>query len=113
MADPFTITPLEGLYVLRAGGAVIGESQRALALRQGKEPERIYLPREDIAMAFLEQSDRRTSSPDKGEARYYTIVAKSGPIENAGWSYEEPAEAAEAIRGHLAFDHERVTVERL
>lgn len=113
MADGMTITPLEGLYVLRAGGAVIAETTRALGLKEGPLPEVVYFPREDIGMEFLERSDRRTRCHRKGEASYYTIVAKSGPIENAGWSYEEPLEAAEPIRGHIAFAHERVTVERL
>ncbi|MEM9145113.1 MAG: DUF427 domain-containing protein [Pseudomonadota bacterium] len=113
MSDAFTLSPIPRLVVVRAGGAIIGESRNALSLKEGRLPERIYIPREDIGMAFLEPSETRTRCPHKGEAQYYSIVAKSGPIPDAGWSYEDPVPAAEAIRGHLAFSHEKVTVEAL
>ncbi len=109
----FTIEPAAGVYVVRAGGAVIAETSNALILREGGHEPVIYLPRDDIGMAFLERSEKRTRCPHKGEATYYHVIAKSGPIEDAGWSYEDPIAGAEAIRGHLAFAHERVAVERL
>lgn len=113
MSDRFTIEPAPGVHVVRAGGAVIAETKAALVLReQGHEPV-IYFPRADVGMFFLDRSATVTHCPHKGDATYYHIVAKSGPIEDAGWSYETPLEAAAAIAGHLAFAHERVTVERV
>ncbi len=110
---PFTIEPATGVHVVRAGGAVIAESHNALILRESGHEPVVYIPRADIGMAFLERSETRTRCPHKGEASYYHVIAKSGPIEDAGWSYEAPIPAAEAIRDHLAFAHERVAVERL
>ena len=113
MADKFTIRPGAGMHVVRAGGAVIAESDRVLILdEEGYDPV-VYFPREDIGMAFLDPSDTRTTCPHKGEARYFHIGAKSGRIADAGWSYEAPVAGAEPIAGHIAFAHERVTVERL
>jgi uncharacterized protein (DUF427 family) len=113
MVERFTIEPAPGVHVVHAGGAVIAETKDALVLREeGYEPA-IYFPRADIGMVFLEPSETRTHCPHKGDARYFHIAAKSGLIEDAGWSYEDPQPAAEAIRGHIAFRHERVTVERL
>ena len=113
MSGTFTVKPAKGMQVVRAGGAVIAESRDALLLEEeGHEPV-VYFPREDIGMAFLDPSQTRTTCPHKGEAIYFHIVAKSGPIEDAAWSYEAPVEGAEAIRGHIAFRHERVAVERL
>jgi len=113
MAGEFTIRPAGGLQVVRAGGAVIGESRNALVLEEdGHEPV-VYFPRADIGMAFLDDSETRTRCPHKGEARYFHIAAKSGRIADAGWSYETPVAGAEAIAGHIAFAHERVAVERL
>ncbi len=113
MSEPFTIAPAEGLHVLRAGGAVIAETKDALVLKEPGYDPVIYFPREDVGMAFLDRSETVTTCPHKGRATYYHIVAKSGPIADAGWSYEDPVEGAEALRGRIAFAHERVAVERL
>jgi len=113
MSAPFTLAPGAGLYVVRAGGAVIGESRAVLVMDEPGYERVVYFPREDIGMAFLDPSDTRTTCPTKGEARYFHIVAKSGRIGDAGWSYERPVPGAEPIAGHIAFAHERVTVERV
>ena len=113
MSDHMRIHKAEGVWVVRAGGAVIAESRNALELEEGDHPAVIYFPREDVAMAFLDASDSRTTSPGKGEARYFTIRAKSYDIPDAAWSYEAPAAGAEKIAGHLAFHTDKVTVEQL
>ncbi len=109
-----TITPAEGTWVVRAGGAVIGESSRALELSEGEMPFVIYFPREDIAMAFLDATDHKTSCPHKGQASYFSIMSKSKTYENAVWSYESPKEEVAAIKDHLAFYvQDGVAVERV
>ncbi len=113
MAGDIRIREASGTWVVRAGGAVIGETKQALELSEGSYPPVIYFPREDIAMAFLDPSDKQTVCPFKGAANYFTIAAKSGPINDAAWSYESPKEGMEAIAGHLAFYPDKVTVERL
>lgn len=113
MNGKFTIAPAAGLYVARAGGAVLAETRRALVLSEdGHEPV-IYFPREDVGTEFLDRSETRTNCPWKGEAAHYHIAAKSGVIRDAAWSYEDPKPAAEAIRGYIAFYPEKVTVEQL
>ena len=113
MADQIKITPAGGTWVVRAGGAVLGESDRALELVEGDYPPVIYFPREDIAMAFLEASETTARCPQKGEARFFTIHAKSGPVTDAAWSYESPNEGFEEIAGHLAFYTSSVAVEQV
>ncbi len=109
-----TIAPAEGTWVVRAGGAVIGESKNALALSEGDYPEVIYFPRDDIEMAFLEPTDHSTTCPYKGVASYFSIIAKSGEIANAVWSYQDPIDGVGAIKDHLAFFvNDKVTVERV
>lgn len=113
MSDRFTIEPAPGVHSVRAGGAILVESRKALLLKErGYEPV-VYFPRADVGMAFLERSEKTTHCPHKGDTVYFHIVAKSGLIENAGWSYEAPLPGAEEIAGHIAFAHERVTVERI
>ncbi len=113
MSEKFTITPATGVYVMRAGGAVLAETSRALILHEaGLEPV-VYFPRADAGMEFLDPSDTRTTCPHKGEATHYHIAAKSGPIRDAAWSYEAPLAGAAAIAGYLAFYGEKATVEAL
>jgi uncharacterized protein (DUF427 family) len=113
MADHITIRPATGTWVVRAGGAVLGESKNALELHEGGAPAVIYIPREDIAMAFLDQTETTSTCPHKGIATYYSIIAKSGEIKDAGWSYEDPYEAVAAIKGHLAFYPTKAAVEEV
>jgi uncharacterized protein (DUF427 family) len=112
MASHITITPASGRYVIRAGGAVIGETSNALELREGSYPPTIYVPRDDVAMAFLDRSDRETSCPHKGVASYYSVVLPTGRVDNAIWTYESPKDDVADIAGYLAFYTDRVTVER-
>jgi uncharacterized protein (DUF427 family) len=112
MADHIKIRLAPGTYVIRADGAVIGETARALELTEGSYPPVIYVPREDVAMALLDASDRQTTCPWKGEASYYSIVTGSRVLKDAVWSYERPTDEMAEIAGHLAFYTDRVTVIR-
>ncbi|MEM9710280.1 MAG: DUF427 domain-containing protein [Pseudomonadota bacterium] len=114
MADHIKIRPAGGTWVVRAGGAVLGESSNALELTEGAYPPVIYIPRGDIAMAFLEPSDKRSTCPHKGDATHYSIVTKSTVLKDAAWSYESPKDGVGDIAGHLAFyPSETVAVEQL
>lgn len=113
MADHITIRPASGNWTVRAGGAVLGESSNALELIEGDYPPVIYFPRADIAMAFLEPSETTSTCPHKGVASYFSIVAKSGPIKDAVWSYENPHEGVAPIKDHLAFYPSKVAVEEV
>ncbi len=111
MAQNITIHPAAGTFVVRAGGAVLGETTQALELIEGDRPSVIYIPRSDIAMAFLEATKTTTTCPRKGVASYYSIIAKSGEIADAAWSYEDPLPDIAAIKDYLAFDIDKVAVE--
>ena len=114
MAGHIKIRKVDGLWVVRSGGAVLGESRNVLEMCEGDYPEVIYFPREDIAMVFLDRADKTTHCPHKGDASYYTIVNKSSRTENAVWSYETPLEGVARIKGYLAFyTGDGVTVERI
>lgn len=114
MADHITIKKATGTWAVRAGGAVLGESNDALELVEGSYAPVIYFPRGDIAMAFLDESDSTSHCPHKGDARYFSIVTKSRTLENAVWSYEEPRAGVSEIKDHLAFySSEDITVEQI
>jgi len=113
MADHIKVHKATGKWVVRAGGAVLGESKNALELTEGDYPPVIYFPRADFAMALLEQTATATTCPYKGVATYYAIHTKSGVIDDAAWSYEDPNDGVSAIKDHLAFYPDKVTVEQL
>lgn len=114
MGSDIKIRKATGTWVVRAGGAVLGESANALELEEGSLPPVIYFPRSDIAMAFLERTKKSTHCPKKGDASYFSIVTKSTVLADAVWSYETPFSAAAEIKDHLAFyAGDSVTVEQL
>ena len=111
MAGKITIEPARSTIVVRTADAVIAESRNALVLREEGHPPVYYLPRTDIAMEFLDRSDKITHCPHKGDATHYHIVGVGGAIENVAWSYEAPKPSAEAIAGYLAFYPENLAIE--
>lgn len=111
MADHIKLRNASGTYSIRAAGAVLGESSNVVELSEGSHEPVLYVPRADLAMALFDKTDHSTHCPHKGDASYFTFQAKSGPIANAAWSYENPKEGLEAISGHLAFYADKVTVE--
>ena len=112
MSENIKIRKAEGKWTVRAGGAVLGESLEALEVVEGEGSPVIYFPRGDIAMAFLDESGTVTTCPYRGEAKHYSINTKSTVIEDAGWSYGSPVEDLSALKDHLAFYGEKVTIAR-
>ena len=108
------IRKADGTWTVRAGGAVLAESQNALELSEGDYPAVIYFPRDDIAMAFQDETDHSSHCPHKGDASYFSIITKSQTLKNAAWSYEAPHEEVSRIKDHLAFyASDTVTVEQI
>lgn len=114
MADHIKLRKADGVWSVRSGGAVLGESSNVLEMSEGDHAPVYYFPRDDIAMAFLERSTKVTHCPHKGDASHYSIMNRSATIENGAWSYEAPLDAMTAITGHIAFyPHHDVQVERI
>lgn len=111
--ETLKVAPAAGLIVVRAGGAVLAETEAALetASEDPETPTR-WLPLADAGI-FLDRTEAVKTIPGVGEARGYDIVAKSGPIPLAAWAVESPAAGAEALKDHVTFKHEKVAVERL
>ncbi len=112
-APTITIVPANGTVVVRAAGAVVAESNRALVLTEGDKPPVYYLPREDAGIEFMDRSDKVTTCPWKGDASHFNLVTKSGQIVDAAWSYENPLPGLTKIQGHLGFYKDKVTIEVL
>lgn len=63
----------------------------------------VYFPPEALHRARFRESDTRTVCPWKGVASYYDVVVDGKVNRDAAWYYPEPSEAAEKIRGLVAF----------
>lgn len=113
MADHIHIRQSPATWVVRTADAVIAESQAALEMSEGDYPAVIYFPREDVAMAFLEKSDKLTRCPYKGDATHYSVSVPGATLDSAAWSYEDPKPEMAQIAGHLAFYTNKVNVEKL
>jgi uncharacterized protein (DUF427 family) len=107
---PITVTKNPKRVVVTAGGTVIADTRDALTLREANYPPVQYIPRADTTIAAFERTNHSTYCPYKGDASYFSIPGIDRG-ENAIWSYEAPYEAVAAIRNHLAFYPDRVTIE--
>ncbi|WP_179400822.1 DUF427 domain-containing protein [Burkholderia guangdongensis] len=105
---PITIERNPSRVTVTAGGQVIADTRDALTLREALYPAVFYIPRQDVDMARLERTDRATYCPYKGDCAYFSIPSIGERGVNAVWTYENPYEAVDAIRGRLAFYPDRV-----
>jgi uncharacterized protein (DUF427 family) len=111
MPEHIAIRPAHGRYVVRAGGAIIGETSQALEVTEGNRPPVIYVPRKDVAMALLDRTEQQSACPLRGTASYFSLVTPAARLENAALSYEAPRGEAKGIAGYMAFQSDQVTVE--
>lgn len=79
-------------------GAVIAESDDTLVV-EGNH----YFPAASVQPAYLRPSDTTTVCPWKGTANYYTLEVDGRRNPDAAWYYAQPKDAAQAIRGRIAF----------
>lgn len=107
---PITIARNPRRVVVTAHGTVIADTRDALTVREANYPPVQYIPRTDTTIVAFERTDHATWCPYKGEASYFSIPGIERG-ENAIWTYETPHGAVAAIRNHLAFYPDRVTVE--
>lgn len=105
---PITIEPCVDRIVARVTGHTIADTRHALILREASYPPVWYIPREDVDLTLLERSALSTYCPYKGDCSYYGIPVGGAKSKDAIWSYETPYAAAEPIRGHFAFNPNRV-----
>jgi uncharacterized protein (DUF427 family) len=63
----------------------------------------LYFPLQSVRAELLRDSDTHTICPWKGTASYYDLVVDGAVNRDAVWYYPEPKEAAQQIRGRVAF----------
>jgi len=108
---PITVGPHAGPVTVRAGSVQVATTDRALELREASYPPVFYVPIDDVDRDLLRDATHHTYCPYKGDASYYDIVVPgSDSLDGAVWYYPDPYPAVAAIRDHVAFYPDRVTV---
>jgi len=87
-------------------GKVIAESDKFETVEGN-----VYFPPETIKREFFKPSQTHTICPWKGTASYYTVEVDGKANKDAAWYYPETKEAANNIKGYIAF-WRGVTVEK-
>ena len=109
------IKPVKGRVRVLLDGQVLAESAQALrVLEAGRDlyDPVVYFPAADVRVT-LSPAAKRTVCPLKGQATYLDLAAERGraAVPEIAWSYRETFDFAAALKGRVAFDAARVTVE--
>ncbi|WP_306117891.1 MULTISPECIES: DUF427 domain-containing protein [unclassified Roseitalea] len=68
----------------------------------------IYIPRSDATTSLDAVAGKSTHCPLKGDASYFGFEG-----EEIAWTYDRPLEGSQVLKGYLAFDPEKVTIEEI
>jgi uncharacterized protein (DUF427 family) len=82
----------------RWNGAVIARSDDTVVV-EGNH----YFPADAVDPAVLRPSETHTTCPWKGVASYYSLEVDGKQNKDAAWYYPETKQAADNIRGRIAF----------
>jgi len=63
----------------------------------------VYFPPDAVRPEHLRPSGTHTVCSWKGTASYYDVVAAGQTNRDAAWYYPEPKDAAQRIKGYVAF----------
>ncbi len=79
-------------------GEIIAESDNTVVVESNH-----YFPAESVKTELLEKSGNDYQCPWKGHCDYYNLTVNGETLNDAGWMYPEPSDAAKEITGHYAF----------
>ncbi len=105
-----TFEPLESRVTIEIDGVTVADSTGAIALHEGDLPVRYYLPKEDVRLDLLSETDSTSRCPWKGRARYWSAEINGGTHHDVAWGYEEPLDGAVEIAGRICFYNHRVDI---
>jgi len=89
-------------------GVLLAESRRPVLLFETGIATRFYLPRDDVRMQLLGDSDTVSQCPYKGRASYYSAQVGSELVPDIAWTYTFPVPEAPRLEQLIAFFDERV-----
>jgi uncharacterized protein (DUF427 family) len=111
--DPYTridITPSSRRVRVEIDGVTVADSTNGSFLFETGLPTRYYLPKVDVRQDLFTPTDRATSCPYKGTARYWSVGVNGSSLENVVWGYDTPLPESQKIAGLVAFYNEKVDI---
>jgi class 3 adenylate cyclase/uncharacterized protein (DUF427 family) len=99
----FTFEPYPHRVRAVFAGVTVVDSDAVMVLEETRLAPVHYFPREHVRMDLMRPTEYRTHCPFKGNASYWTLEADGRVAENAMWSYEDPVEEGQSIKGYVAF----------
>jgi uncharacterized protein (DUF427 family) len=85
------------------GGVIVANSAHVMLLHEFGRLPVFYFPLQHVRMDLMEETSRRSYSPLKGEASYWTIRVGDHVAEDAAWSSPSPLPDGPPIKDYLAF----------
>jgi uncharacterized protein (DUF427 family) len=108
---PLDITPTGKRVTVHVNGELVADTFQALTVRESNYPKVQYIPFEDLVDRLLVRTTTSTYCPYKGEASYYSVKTDAGQVrDDVIWTYEQPHEAAAAIKNHVAFYPDKANI---
>jgi uncharacterized protein (DUF427 family) len=89
-------------------GVLLAESRRPVLLFETGIATRFYLPRADVKLDRLQESDTITQCPYKGRASYYSARIGDELVPDLAWTYTFPVPEAPRLEQLIAFFDEHV-----
>jgi uncharacterized protein (DUF427 family) len=96
---------------VRIGGELVADSARPCLLFETGMPTRYYLPRADVRMELLGDSETRTQCPYKGIAGYFAATVGGHRHDDIAWTYVMPVPECPKIEQLVCFFNEKVETE--
>jgi len=104
------IVPCRATAQVWSGELLLAESDSCVRLEETKHVDRLYFPERDVRWELFEPTDHHTICPFKGQADYWTLSRSDPPEDNVVWAYRDPFPQVAAIKGFVAFYHERLRI---
>ncbi|MDR6452830.1 DUF427 domain-containing protein [Variovorax paradoxus] len=99
--------PLRQPMEVEVEGVVVASSADVIKVVEDKSPVRYYFPRTDVRTDKLKRSQTTTECPFKGTASYYSLNVGERQLADTIWSYEDPYDEHQALKGRMAFYDEK------
>ncbi|MGA7269853.1 MAG: DUF427 domain-containing protein [Acidimicrobiia bacterium] len=111
--DPYTridILHSTRHVTVEVGGVTVADTRGAAFLFETGLPVRYYIPKTDVRFDLLIPTDKKTSCPYKGDARYWSVTVGDEVYDDIVWSYDYPVPESQKIAGMVAFYNEKVDI---